>query len=84
MKDVLKYSDDMKAFQSALMRRIADVKEKNKASSGIRPLLNLGRYGGASTTKIRANLDQYRPVRNPTQRRLKRTQLLLQEVRTLL
>lgn len=70
----------MKAFQKALLKRISEVKEINRRSTGIRPLLNLGRYGGAPVDRIKANLDKYRPVRNPTERRLLKTKLLLQEV----
>nr|XP_039250975.1 uncharacterized protein LOC120328524 isoform X1 [Styela clava] len=78
-KKIFQSNDDIKAFQKALIQRITVVKEKSKMSGEIRPLINLGRYGGASLDQIRKESHKYKPIRNPEQRRLIKTRILLEQ-----
>ena len=74
-------NDEMKAFQIALLRRIGAVKEQSRISSGRRPLVNLGRYGGASVDYIKAESEKYKRIRDPKARRMIKAKIFLEQVK---
>lgn len=78
-KKIFKSNDDLKAFQKALLHRITTVRETSRLAGGIRPLVNLGRYGGATIDQIKIESEKFKPIRNPEQRRMIKTKILLEQ-----
>ncbi|XP_076807180.1 uncharacterized protein LOC143450499 [Clavelina lepadiformis] len=72
-------NDEMKAFQIALLRRIAAVRDQSKLVAGTRPLKNLGRYGGASVDYIKAESEKYKRIRDPVKIRMMKAKILLNQ-----
>ena len=73
-------NDEMKAFQIALLRRIGVVKEQSKLAAGTRPLMNLGKYGGATVEYIKSESEKYKRIRDPKRRRLIKAKISLEQV----
>nr|XP_018666744.1 uncharacterized protein LOC104266792 isoform X1 [Ciona intestinalis]XP_026693872.1 uncharacterized protein LOC104266792 isoform X1 [Ciona intestinalis]XP_026693873.1 uncharacterized protein LOC104266792 isoform X1 [Ciona intestinalis]XP_026693882.1 uncharacterized protein LOC104266792 isoform X1 [Ciona intestinalis] len=74
---VLNASDELKAFQVALLRRITAVNEVGVFED--RPLRNLGRYGGASIEQIKAESLKYKRIRDPEKRRKIKSKILMEQ-----
>ena len=76
----IKHSDELKAFQVALLRRIGSVRNADNQSDGRRPLGNLGRYGGASVGQIKLESEKYRRIRDPVKIRMMKAKISLEQV----
>jgi len=73
-------NDELKAFQIALLRRIRTVREQNKVTASSRPLINLGRYGGATIEQVKIESEKFKRIRDPEKRRRIKAKIYLEQV----